>query len=72
MRLARETEPDEPLLRGDELGIPPGPLIGELLDLVAEEIHADRRAVARGEDIDDAAAAGEVYLLVSGLPVRLK
>ncbi len=37
VRLARETEPDEPLLRGDELGIPPGPLVGELLDLVAEE-----------------------------------
>ena len=37
VRLARETEPDEPLLRGDELGIAPGPLVGELLDLIAEE-----------------------------------
>ncbi len=37
VRIARETEPDEPLLRGDELGIAPGPLVGELLDLVAEE-----------------------------------
>lgn len=36
-RLARETEPDEPLLRGDELGISPGPLVGELLELIAEE-----------------------------------
>jgi tRNA nucleotidyltransferase/poly(A) polymerase len=39
VRLARETEPDEPLLRGDELGIAPGPLVGELLELIAEE-HA--------------------------------
>jgi hypothetical protein len=30
-------EPKDPLLRGDELGIPPGPEIGRLLDLVAEE-----------------------------------
>jgi hypothetical protein len=37
VRMARETEPDEPLLRGDELGIAPGPLVGELLDLIAEE-----------------------------------
>ena len=37
IRIARETEPDEPLLRGDELGIEPGPLVGELLDLIAEE-----------------------------------
>jgi tRNA nucleotidyltransferase/poly(A) polymerase len=37
VRLARETEPDEPLLRGDQLGVPPNPLVGELLDLVAEE-----------------------------------
>lgn len=37
VRLARETEPDEPLLRGDQLGVPPNPLVGELLDLIAEE-----------------------------------
>jgi len=37
VRIARETEPDEPLLRGDELDIAPGPLVGELLDLIAEE-----------------------------------
>jgi hypothetical protein len=37
VRLARETEPDEPLLRGDRLGIAPGPLVSELLELIAEE-----------------------------------
>ena len=37
VRGARENEPDEPLLRGDELGLPPGPEIGRLLDLVEEE-----------------------------------
>jgi hypothetical protein len=30
-------DPKEPLLRGDELGLPPGPEIGRLLDLIAEE-----------------------------------
>ena len=34
---ARATEPAEPLLRGDELGIPPGPQVGRLLELIAEE-----------------------------------
>ena len=34
---AREREPAEPLLRGDELGVPPGPEIGRLLELIAEE-----------------------------------
>ena len=37
VRAARETEPAEPLLRGDELGVPPGPEIGRLLELIAEE-----------------------------------
>jgi hypothetical protein len=37
VRVARETEPDEPLLRGDELGLAPGPLVGELLEAIAEE-----------------------------------
>ena len=37
VRAAREREPAEPLLRGDELGLPPGPEIGRLLDLIAEE-----------------------------------
>ena len=34
---ARAKEPGEPLLRGDELGLPPGPEIGRLLALVEEE-----------------------------------
>jgi Poly A polymerase head domain len=34
---ARATDPEEPLLRGDELGLPPGPQIGRLLDLISEE-----------------------------------
>ena len=37
VRAARVAEPKEPLLRGDELGLPPGPEIGRLLDLIAEE-----------------------------------
>ena len=34
---ARAADPARPLLRGDELGLPPGPEIGELLELIAEE-----------------------------------
>src|SRR5262245_7188936 len=34
---SRERDPAEPLLRGDELGIPPGPEIGRLLEVIAEE-----------------------------------
>jgi tRNA nucleotidyltransferase/poly(A) polymerase len=34
---ARRADPPEPLLRGDELGLPPGPEIGRLLDEIAEE-----------------------------------
>ena len=37
VREAREKDPAEPLLRGDELGLPPGPEIGRLLALVEEE-----------------------------------
>jgi tRNA nucleotidyltransferase/poly(A) polymerase len=37
VRAARESEPADPLLRGDELGVPPGPEVGRLLELVAEE-----------------------------------
>jgi poly(A) polymerase-like protein len=37
VRAARANDPTEPLLRGDELGLPPGPEIGRLLELVAEE-----------------------------------
>jgi hypothetical protein len=42
VRSAREAEPDRPLLSGDEileLGVRPGPEVGRLLELVAEE-HA--------------------------------
>jgi tRNA nucleotidyltransferase/poly(A) polymerase len=34
---ARREEPTEPLLRGDELGLPPGPEIGRLLAEIEEE-----------------------------------
>jgi tRNA nucleotidyltransferase/poly(A) polymerase len=34
---ARRNEPAEPLLRGDELGLPPGPDVGRLLEEIAEE-----------------------------------
>jgi tRNA nucleotidyltransferase/poly(A) polymerase len=34
---ARRSDPGEPLLRGDELGIPPGPDVGRLLERIAEE-----------------------------------
>jgi tRNA nucleotidyltransferase/poly(A) polymerase len=34
---ARADDFDEPLIRGDELGLPPGPEVGRLLDQIAEE-----------------------------------
>ena len=34
---ARADEPAEPLLRGDELGLPPGPLVGAILREIEEE-----------------------------------
>jgi Poly A polymerase head domain len=37
VRAARADDPGEPLLRGDELGIPEGPEVGRLLELVEEE-----------------------------------
>lgn len=37
VRDARERDPAEPLLRGDELGVPPGPEVGRLLELIEEE-----------------------------------
>jgi hypothetical protein len=37
LAVARAADPGEPLLRGDELGLPEGPAIGELLERVAEE-----------------------------------
>jgi tRNA nucleotidyltransferase/poly(A) polymerase len=37
VEVARRSEPDEPLVHGDELGLPPGPEIGKLLEEIAEE-----------------------------------
>ena len=37
VKRARADEPAEPLLRGDELGLEPGPEVGRLLELIAEE-----------------------------------
>jgi poly(A) polymerase-like protein len=37
LRAARAADPPGPLLRGDELGITPGPEVGRLLELVEEE-----------------------------------
>jgi tRNA nucleotidyltransferase/poly(A) polymerase len=34
---ARSSDPAEPLVRGDELGLPPGPEIGRILALIEEE-----------------------------------
>lgn len=34
---ARADQPDEPLVRGDELGVPPGPEVGRMLELIEEE-----------------------------------
>jgi hypothetical protein len=51
VRRAREREPAEPLVRGDELGIPPGPEVGRLLELVAEE-HASGTIETREEALE--------------------
>jgi hypothetical protein len=37
---ARAADPAAPLLRGDELGLPPGPEVGRMLELIAEELAA--------------------------------
>lgn len=37
VKRSRAADPAEPLLRGDELGLPPGPEIGRALELIAEE-----------------------------------
>ena len=37
VRAARAADPSEPLLRGDDLGVTPGPEVGRLLELVEEE-----------------------------------
>lgn len=51
VREARRRDPDAPLLRGDELGVPPGPEVGRLLSLVEEE-----RAVGTISTRDEALA----------------
>jgi tRNA nucleotidyltransferase/poly(A) polymerase len=48
---ARSRDPAEPLLRGDELGLPPGPEIGRLLALVEEE-RAAGTITTREEALD--------------------
>jgi hypothetical protein len=51
VRAAREREPTEPLVRGDELGLAPGPEIGRMLELIAEE-HAAGTIDTREEALD--------------------
>ena len=51
VRAARAADPAEPLLRGDELGLPAGPEIGRLLDLVEEE-RAAGTITTRDEALD--------------------
>jgi Poly A polymerase head domain len=45
---ARANDPDGPLVRGDELGLPPGPEIGRLLAMIEEERAAG--TIATRED----------------------
>jgi hypothetical protein len=51
VQAAREREPAEPLVRGDELGLPPGPEVGRMLELVAEE-HAAGTIDTREEALE--------------------
>ena len=57
---ARRADPPSPLVRGDELGLEPGPEIGRILDAIDEERAAGTistreealelaRALAKGE-----------------------
>ena len=48
---SRRREPGEPLLRGDELGIPPGPEVGRLLERIEEE-RAAGTLVTREEALE--------------------
>jgi tRNA nucleotidyltransferase/poly(A) polymerase len=48
VRAARAHDPAQPLLRGDELGVPPGPEVGRLLERIAEERAAG--AISTRED----------------------
>jgi Poly A polymerase head domain len=55
---ARRSEPDTPLVRGDELGLPPGPEIGRILALIDEE-RAAGTISTRGEALAFARAQAE-------------
>jgi tRNA nucleotidyltransferase/poly(A) polymerase len=62
---ARRKDPAEPLLRGDELGLPPGPEIGRLLALVEEEraagtISTRKEALELVQRESGAGASGDV------------
>ena len=52
---ARLADPAEPLVRGDELGIPPGPEIGRILAVIDEERAAG--TISTREDALDLARA---------------
>ena len=52
---ARRADPAEPLVRGDELGIPPGPEIGRILAVIDEERAAG--TISTREDALDLARA---------------
>jgi tRNA nucleotidyltransferase/poly(A) polymerase len=55
---ARRTEPAEPLVRGDELGLPPGPEIGAWLERIAEERAAG--TISTREEALELVRRGEV------------
>ena len=63
---ARSSDPADPLLRGDELGLPPGPEIGRLLELVEEERAAGTISTRKEalelvrREVDSDAAASDV------------
>jgi tRNA nucleotidyltransferase/poly(A) polymerase len=53
---ARRADPSQPLVRGDELGLEPGPLIGRILDAIDEEraagtISTREEALALARDL---------------------
>jgi len=57
---ARREEPREPLVRGDELGLPPGPEIGRILALIEEERAAGTIATRDEALVLARSRAGEV------------
>ena len=57
---ARRSEPAEPLVRGDELGIEPGPAVGRILDAIDEERAAGTISTReQALDLARTLAAGE-------------